>query len=93
MPPGLFCTDQWVGYNKLNAECRTNTLTTPSTNTLSSAVHTQTIEGFWPLAKRGMVGTFHKVSEKYLPRYVAEFQFRYNNRENENIFAEAIWGC
>jgi ISXO2-like transposase domain len=57
------------------------------------AVHTQTIEGFWSLVKGGMVGTFHKVSRKYLPLYVAEFQFRYNNRENENIFAEAIKGC
>jgi ISXO2-like transposase domain len=51
------------------------------------------LDGFWSLVKRGMVGTFHKVSKKYLPLYVAEFQFRYNNRENDNIFAEAIRGC
>jgi hypothetical protein len=49
--------------------------------------------GFWSLVKRGMVGTFHKVSRKYLPLYVAEFQFLYNNRENDDIFAEAIRGC
>ena len=40
-----------------------------------------------------MVGAFHKVSKKYLPLYVAEFQFCCNNRENDNIFAEAIPGC
>ena len=57
------------------------------------AVHTNTIEGFWSIFKRGVVGTFHKVSEKYLPLYVAEFQFRYNNRFNSDIFGTAIEGC
>ena len=57
------------------------------------AIHTNTIEGFWSLIKRGVVGTYHKVSRKYLPLYVAEFQFRYNNRENPDIFGEAIKGC
>ena len=57
------------------------------------AVHTQTIEGFWSLVKRGVMGSFHKVSRKYLPLYVAEFEFRYNNRLNEDIFGAAIRGC
>ena len=48
---------------------------------------------FWSLIKRGMVGTFHKVSKKYLPLYVAEFQFRYNNRLNADIFGAAIGEC
>src|SRR5713101_6380794 len=57
------------------------------------AVHTNTIEGFWSIFKRGVVGTFHKMSAKYMPFYVAEFQFRYNNRENADIFGTAINGC
>ena len=35
------------------------------------AVHTNTIEGFWSIFKRGIVGRFHKVSAKYMPLYVA----------------------
>jgi transposase-like protein len=57
------------------------------------AVHTGTIDGFWSMVKRGIVGTFHKVSKKYLQLYVYEFQFRYNNRKNPAIFATAIAGC
>jgi ISXO2-like transposase domain len=43
--------------------------------------------------KRGVVGTFHKVSAKYMPLYVAEFQFRYNNRMNNDIFGAVVSGC
>jgi ISXO2 transposase-like protein/transposase-like zinc ribbon protein len=57
------------------------------------AVHTNTIEGFWSLFKRGVVGTFHEMSAKYMPLYVAEFQFRHNNRFNPDMFGAAIAGC
>lgn len=43
-------------------------------------VTTNTVEGFFSLLKRGVVGTFHHVSEKHLPLYLAEFDFRYNQR-------------
>lgn len=57
------------------------------------AVHTNTIEGFWSIFKRAIVGSFHKVSAKYMPLYVAEFQFRYNHRHNADIFGVAIEGA
>ena len=57
------------------------------------AVHTNTIEGFWSIFKRGIVGSFHKVSAKYLPLYIAEFQFRYHNRFNADIFSTTIEGA
>jgi hypothetical protein len=50
------------------------------------------IEGFWSIFKRGGVGTFHKFSAKYLPLYVAKFQFRYNNRDNTDIFGDCAAG-
>jgi hypothetical protein len=40
-----------------------------------------------------MVGTIYTVSAKYLALYVAEFRFRYNNRENADIFGAAISAC
>lgn len=54
------------------------------------ALHTNTIEGFWSPIKRGVMASYHKGSRKYLLLYVAEFQFRYNNRLNANIFGEPI---
>jgi ISXO2-like transposase domain len=56
-------------------------------------VHTCTIDGFCSLLKRGIVGTFHNISRNYLPLYVAEFEWRHNNRDNPEIFRDAIALC
>jgi transposase-like protein len=42
--------------------------------------HTNTLEGFFSIFKRGLVGTYQHMDEKHLHRYLAEFDFRYNNR-------------
>lgn len=42
--------------------------------------HTNTVESYFATLKRGVMGTFHSISEQHLPRYLAEFDFRYNNR-------------
>ena len=89
----MLCTDQWVGYRSLKQAYPHVTIDHAKGEYVVGAIHTNTIEGFWSILKRGMVGTFHKVSRKYLPLYVAEFAFRYNNRENEAIFDTAIAGC
>lgn len=44
-------------------------------------VHTNTIEGYFSILKRGINGTYHHVSGQHLKRYLAEFDFRYNNRK------------
>ena len=87
------CTDQWVDYKNLGDKFPHSTVDHAKHQYVVGAVHTQTIEGFWSIFKRGIVGSFHKVSRKYLPLYVAEFQFRYNNRFNDDIFGAAIEGC
>jgi transposase-like protein len=43
-------------------------------------VHTNTIEGYFSIFKRGIYGVYHHVSEQHLKRYLAEFDFRYNER-------------
>lgn len=49
-------------------------------------IHTNTIESFWAIVKRGIIGQYHRVSKKYLQRYIQEWCFRYNNRHNKNVF-------
>lgn len=43
-------------------------------------VHTNTVEGYFSILKRGITGTYHHVSQKHLKRYLGEFDFRYNER-------------
>jgi transposase-like protein len=89
----LLCTDTYHGYDRLKRRFPHKSVDHSAGQHVVGAVHTNTIEGFWSLIKRGVMGSFHKISRKYLPLYVAEFQFRYNNRLNANIFGEAIKGC
>ncbi len=89
----LLATDENRVYGGLDGDYNHGRAFHSAHRYVIGAVHTNTIEGFWSIIKRGIVGSFHKVSRKYLPLYVAEFQFRYNNRRNPDIFGTAIEGC
>lgn len=89
----LLASDEHHGYRHLNDTYQHGTVKHAAHQYVVGAIHTNTIEGFWSILKRGIVGSFHKVSHKYLPLYVAEFQFRYNNRANPDIFSVAITAC
>jgi transposase-like protein len=61
-------------------------------------VHTNTVEGYYSIFKRGMKGVYQHCSEKHLHRYVAEFDFRYNNRsklgcEDQERASRAVSNC
>jgi transposase-like protein len=47
--------------------------------------HTNTIEGYFSILKRGITGTYHHVSQQHLKRYLAEFDFRYNERSSLGV--------
>lgn len=53
-------------------------------------VHTNTVEGYFSILKRGIIGTFHSVSPHHLQRYVTEFDFRYNHREGREKI-DGVW--
>jgi len=53
-------------------------------------VHTNTIESAFSLLKRGIVGSWHKISAKHLPAYLDEMTFRFNRRKNANLFLDTL---
>ena len=53
-------------------------------------VHTNGIESFWSLFKRGIVGSYHHVSRKHLQRYVDEYCWRSNRDKGDDIFASLL---
>jgi transposase-like protein len=53
-------------------------------------IHTNSVEGFWSLLKRGIGGVYHSVSSKYLQSYLDEYSFRYNRRDRGNLIFKAI---
>ena len=57
---------------------------------VSGDVHTNTIEGFWSLAKRGIGGVYHAVSAKHLQGYLNEYSWRYNHRDGGQVMFEAL---
>lgn len=89
----LLSTDDHTGYRSLDPSIPHGLVHHADGEYVCGAIHTNTIEGFWSIVKRGIVGTFHKVSKKYLHLYVNEFEFRYNHRLNQDIFGAAIKAC
>jgi transposase-like protein len=53
-------------------------------------ITTNSIESAFSLFKRGLIGQFHKLSAKHLHRYLAEFEYRFNNRHSNEMFAEVV---
>jgi transposase-like protein len=79
-------SDEWLGYNALKRIYDHKFIKHGQGQYVSGRIHTNTIEGFWSILKRGIVGIYHFTSVKHLQKYVDEFVFRYNTRENNECF-------
>jgi transposase-like protein len=80
VPVGTVYTDQHVGYDNLAKRRFIHETVNHMNEYVKGDIHTQGIENFWSLLKRGLTGTYIAVEPFHLDRYVDEQVFRYNNR-------------
>jgi transposase-like protein len=81
-------TDENVAYTKLGKEFAGHGTVVHSADEyvrLGGFVHVNSAENYFSIFKRGVIGTFHHISEQHLHRYLAEFDFRYNNRSGLGV--------
>jgi transposase-like protein len=89
----LIATDESGGYCDLKHFHPHQTVDHKAGEYVRGTAHTNNIENFWSLLKRGVIGAYHNVSKKYLLLYLNEFAWRFNNRKNPDIFKAAIARC
>jgi len=77
----IVVTDEWKAYNGLAKDYSHIVLNHQRNEYVRDGFHTNGIENFWSLFKRGIYGIYHYTSPKHLHRYCAEFSFRYNTRK------------
>ncbi len=91
LPSSTVFTDDFCAYDGLGNQGYTHRRIRHSAKIyVSGDIHTQAIEGFWSLVKRGIGGVYHNVSAKYLQTYLNEYAFRYNRRDMGNQQFRAI---
>ncbi|PCJ27838.1 MAG: IS1595 family transposase [Flavobacteriales bacterium] len=73
-------TDEWLGYKGVSRIYDHSIVKHNQGQYVDGRIHTNTIEGFWSLLKRGIFGIYHSTSTKHLQKYVDEFVFRYNTK-------------
>ncbi len=86
-------TDEWSSYDTLRRDgYRHRRIPHAQKIYVIGNVHTNTIDGFWSLLKRGISGVYHSVSKKHLQGYIDEYAFRYNHRDDDTAMYKAVAG-
>jgi transposase-like protein len=81
----MLITDEYAGYVGIK-QMMPHRIVNHQVWYVNGEAHTNNIESFWALLKRGIVGQYHKVSLRYLPKYIDEFCYRHNYRKAEDLF-------
>ena len=84
-PGATLYTDENASYKALRGRYGHETVNHSTGEYVSGDAHTNGLEGFWSMFKRGLHGTYHQMSKKHLSRYVAEFTGRHNVRPFDTI--------
>lgn len=77
-------SDEWRGYKTVSKLYRHYVVDHGKGQYVDGDIYTNTIEGFWGILKRGIIGIYNSVKRKHQQRYVNEFVYRYNTRKVNN---------
>lgn len=90
----VMVTDEFTSYpgamKKTGLTAKHKTIKHKNRVYVDGDIHTNTVENAFSLLKRGIVGTWHKISAKHLPAYLAEMEFRFNRRRNPDLFVDTL---
>ena len=89
----VLMTDQWSGYLHMSRMVDHRVVNHNDWYVTPDGISTNSVETFWSLLKRGIVGQYHKVSIRYLPAYLDEFTYRFNHRESTDLFGKTLSRC
>jgi transposase-like protein len=79
----LVCTDESRLYHRMPSGMSHEIVNHSEKEWVRGIVHTGSIDGYWGLLKRAIIGSFHHVSIKHLDRYLSEAEYRWNRREED----------
>ena len=85
-------TDEYGVYSRMKKLAEHKSVNHGARQYVNGDVHVNGIEGYWALVKRAWYGQHHNYTKKYMPLYIAEASFKYNNRniESSNVFPKIV---
>ena len=87
----LIVTDEWKPYGGIaDYDTKHEVINHSRKEYVRGDIHTNTIENVWSLLKRSVAGSYHKISDKHIDRYLDELEWRFNNRSNPYLFRDTL---